>query len=184
MTADENDTPNPQDNHFAIESDDETFDTIDKVHEAISEHSGTQQYVSIRPEDEQAHSNAALRLSTVEQGSNPTTHETQEKKKQKEVVTWMSLPHKRQLAVLTAARLSEPLVQTSLQSYMFYQLKSFDKSLPDSVIASQAGIMQGSFTAAQFLTAMMWGRIADSDRGGRKTVLLVGLFGTSKAEPI
>jgi hypothetical protein len=183
MTADENDTSNPRDNHFAIESDDETFDTIDKVHEAIGEHSGTQQYASIRPEDEQAHGNGALRLSTAEQGSTPTTHETQEKK-QKEVVTWMSLPHKRQLAVLTAARLSEPLVQTSLQSYMFYQLKSFDKSLPDSVIASQAGIMQGSFTAAQFLTAMMWGRIADSDRGGRKTVLLIGLFGTSKAEPI
>lgn len=30
-------------------------------------------------------------------------------------VTWMSLPHKRQLMVLTLARLSEPLVQTSLQ---------------------------------------------------------------------
>lgn len=30
-------------------------------------------------------------------------------------VTWMSLPHKRQLIILTLARLSEPLVQTSLQ---------------------------------------------------------------------
>lgn len=30
-------------------------------------------------------------------------------------VGWMSLPHKGQLAVLTIARLSEPLVQTSLQ---------------------------------------------------------------------
>ena len=30
-------------------------------------------------------------------------------------VTWMSLPHKSQLAVLTLSRLSEPLVQTSLQ---------------------------------------------------------------------
>jgi hypothetical protein len=185
MTADKNDTTNPQDNHFAIESDDESFDTIDEVHEATDGHSGTQRYASasIHPEDEQAHSNGVLRLSTAEQGATPTTHETQEEK-QKEVVTWMSLPHKRQLAVLTAARLSEPLVQTSLQSYMFYQLKSFDKSLPDSVIASQAGIMQGSFTAAQFLTAMMWGRIADSERGGRKTVLLIGLFGTSKAEPL
>jgi hypothetical protein len=32
-----------------------------------------------------------------------------------EPVTWMSLPHKRQLLVLTLSRLSEPLVQTSLQ---------------------------------------------------------------------
>jgi hypothetical protein len=32
-----------------------------------------------------------------------------------ELVTWMSLPKKRQLIVLTLSRLSEPLVQTSLQ---------------------------------------------------------------------
>ncbi len=32
-----------------------------------------------------------------------------------EPVTWMSLPHKRQLIVLGLSRLSEPLVQTSLQ---------------------------------------------------------------------
>lgn len=61
---------------------------------------------------------------------------------------------------------------------MFYQLKSFDESLPDSVIATQAGLMASSFTGAQFLTAMMWGRISDSEKGGRKLVLLVGLFGT------
>jgi hypothetical protein len=30
-------------------------------------------------------------------------------------VTWSSLPHKGQLAILTAARLAEPLVQTSLR---------------------------------------------------------------------
>jgi hypothetical protein len=36
-------------------------------------------------------------------------------KRKKETVTWMSLPHKSQLAILTVARLSEPLVQTSLR---------------------------------------------------------------------
>ncbi|ESZ98459.1 hypothetical protein SBOR_1121 [Sclerotinia borealis F-4128] len=92
-------------------------------------------------------------------------------------VAWSSLPHKRQLAILTCARLSEPLVQTSLRSYLFYQLKSFDTSLPDSVIASQAGIMQGSFALAQLTTAMLWGRF--SDRSGRKRVLLIGLSGTA-----
>jgi MFS family permease len=61
---------------------------------------------------------------------------------------------------------------------MFYQLKSFDENLPDSVIATQAGLMASSFTGAQFLTAMMWGRISDSEKGGRKLVLLIGLFGT------
>ncbi|KAL2139079.1 hypothetical protein VTI28DRAFT_5777 [Corynascus sepedonium] len=75
-------------------------------------------------------------------------------------------------------RLSEPLVQTSIQSYMFYQLKWFDPTLPDSVISGQAGVLHASFTAAQFLTAMLWGRIADSSLFGRKTVLLIGLAGT------
>ncbi|KAK3955013.1 MFS general substrate transporter [Pseudoneurospora amorphoporcata] len=93
-------------------------------------------------------------------------------------VSWRDLPRKDQLIVITLARLSEPLVQTSLQSYMFYQLKWFNPDLPDSTISSQAGILHASFTAAQFLTAMLWGRVADSPRCGRKTVLLIGLGGT------
>jgi MFS family permease len=61
---------------------------------------------------------------------------------------------------------------------MFYQLKSFDPSLPNSTISRQAGILQGSFTAAQFLTAVWWGRLADAEWMGRKRVLLIGLMGT------
>lgn len=115
-------------------------------------------------------------------------------KKKKGYVGWRDLPNKSQLAILTTARLAEPLVQTSLRvgyhsrasglqytdsykSYLFYQLKSFDPNLPDATIASQAGIMQGSFAAAQLCTAMLWGRV--SDAGGRKRVLLVGLTGTT-----
>ncbi len=56
--------------------------------------------------------------------------------------SWRDLPRRDQLIVITLARLSEPLVQTSIQSYMFYQLKWFDPTLPDSVISSQAGILQ------------------------------------------
>ena len=93
-------------------------------------------------------------------------------------VTWRSLPKKSQLAILTFARLSEPLTQTSLQAYMFYQLTSFNPSLPDSTISTQAGILQGSFTAAQFLTAVLWGRLADATWMGRKRGLLIGLLGT------
>lgn len=68
-----------------------------------------------------------------------------------------------------------------LQSYMFFQLRSFDRSLPDSAISTQAGMLQGSFTAAQFVTAMLWGRISDADWGGRKKVLLAGLLGTCRS---
>jgi MFS family permease len=64
------------------------------------------------------------------------------------------------------------------QAYMFYQLKSFDENLSDATISSQAGMLAAGFTGAQFLTAMMWGRISDSDRGGRKMVIMIGLAGT------
>lgn len=109
--------------------------------------------------------------------SSPDANRDDEKKDEKPV-TWASLPKKSQLAILTLARLSEPLTQTSLQAYIFYMLKSFDPSLPDSTVSAQAGILQGSFTAAQFLTAVFWGRLADTEWMGRKRVLLIGLLGT------
>ncbi|KAH6629219.1 major facilitator superfamily domain-containing protein [Boeremia exigua] len=93
-------------------------------------------------------------------------------------ITWRSLPRKDQLFVITLARLSEPLTQTSLGSYLFYQLQSFDKTLPDATIAYQAGIINAAFPFAQFLTAMIWGRVADSEYGGRKRVIYFGLLGT------
>ena len=94
-------------------------------------------------------------------------------------VTWQSLPRKSQLAVLTVARLSEPLARTSLSAYLFYQLRSFDPSLSDATISFQAGLLSASFTGAQFFTAMLWGRAADSESIGRKRVLLIGLLGTA-----
>lgn len=93
-------------------------------------------------------------------------------------VSWASLPRKDQLLILTLARLSEPLTQTSLQSYMFYQLRSFSPSAPDSTISYQAGMLQAAFTGAQFCTALIWGRMADWEQMGRKRVILVGLLGT------
>ncbi|KAI4748290.1 hypothetical protein E4T50_01502 [Aureobasidium sp. EXF-12298] len=94
-------------------------------------------------------------------------------------VSWMSLPRKDQLFILTLARLSEPLTQTSLQAYMFYQLRSFSPSAPDSTISYQAGMLQAAFTGAQFCTAVFWGRMADWEHMGRKRVILIGLLGTA-----
>ncbi|KAI1119694.1 major facilitator superfamily domain-containing protein [Nemania abortiva] len=95
-----------------------------------------------------------------------------------DVIGWRDLPRKGQLLVITLARLSEPLTQTSLQAYMFYQLRWFDPTLPDAAISAQAGVLHASFTAAQFFTAMLWGRVADSKLAGRKTVILIGLLGS------
>ncbi|KAL8326959.1 hypothetical protein RB597_003330 [Gaeumannomyces tritici] len=93
-------------------------------------------------------------------------------------VSWKDLPRKGQLVVIVLARLAEPLAQTSLMSYLFYQLSWFDPSQSAAEISGKAGILQASFTGAQFLTAMAWGRAADSSRFGRKRVILCGLLGT------
>lgn len=107
---------------------------------------------------------------------NQPSHQISEKPKP---VSWMSLPRKDQLFILTLARLSEPLTQTSLQAYMFYQLRSFSPTAPDSTISYQAGMLQAAFTGAQFCTAVFWGRMADWEHMGRKKVILIGLLGTA-----
>ncbi|KAI1331762.1 MFS general substrate transporter [Xylariaceae sp. FL0255] len=123
-------------------------------------------------------SNLSIVTGTSSLRGSPQSRRSSKSSESKSVVSWKDLPRKDQLLVITLARLSEPLTQTSLQSYMFYQLRWFDPSLPDSAISSQAGILHASFTAAQFLTAMIWGRVADSKYFGRKTVIMIGLFGT------
>lgn len=160
-------------------------------HDKIGDsHPGSRSSVELDAADEHAdrrRDSAALRLLTSHL-DHPSTSELPlisdveqgpVAKENEGPVSWMSLPRKDQLTLLTLARLSEPLTQTSLQTYMFYQLRSFDTSLSDATISTQAGYLQGGFTAAQFLTAFMWGRTADSERGGRKMVLLIGLMGTA-----
>lgn len=39
-------------------------------------------------------------------------------------------------------------------------------------------MLAAAFTAAQFVTAIPWGRAADSELFGRKRVLMIGLIGT------
>lgn len=59
-------------------------------------------------------SDRARRKSFIEEDEDELQIEPPTKKKE-ETVTWSSLPCKSQLAILTMARLSEPLVQTSLR---------------------------------------------------------------------
>ncbi|RPA94683.1 MFS general substrate transporter [Choiromyces venosus 120613-1] len=96
-------------------------------------------------------------------------------------VTWLSLPRKSQLIVLTLCRFSEPLTQTSVASYLYYYLASFhppDKPAPSAgTISRQAGIMASSFALAQCLTGVLWGRL--SDKIGRKPCILFGLAGAA-----
>lgn len=94
-------------------------------------------------------------------------------------VTWMSLPRKDQLLILFIGRMVDFLQIASMQAYVFFQLKSFDESLTDAQISQQAGLLQGCFTGAQVLTAILWGKAADAGWCGRKWVLVIGLGGTA-----
>ena len=129
--------------------------------------------------DEPESTRSALELPSLEEENETSSSAISAARREKEPpVTWRSLPRKGQLAILTFARLSEPFTQTSLTSYLFYQLKSFDSTLPDSTITAQGGMVQAAFPAAQLLTAVLGGQAADTDWIGRKRVLLIGLFGT------
>ena len=94
-------------------------------------------------------------------------------------VTWASLPRKDQLAILFLARFVDFLQVASLQAYVFYQLKDIDGEASDARISQQAGLLQGCFTGAQVVTAILWGKAADASWCGRKWVLIVGLGGTA-----
>lgn len=64
----------------------------------------------------------------------------------------------------------------------FVLLTSFPEAiLSDAQISAQAGLLTGGFTGAQVVTAIFWGKIADSPKfyGGRKMVLLIGTLGTA-----
>ena len=166
---------------FAIEysSDDASSDGFLKDEDATQSHQQQGKEKPKRPSILPRPSSIARRTSFIDRDEvPPTTPITPSTPSKPGLVRWRDLPNKRQLAILTMARLSEPLTQTSLQAYMFYQLESFNPSLPPATISAQAGMLQGSFTAAQFVTAVLWGRLADNERVGRKTVLLIGLMGT------
>jgi hypothetical protein len=55
------------------------------------------------------------RRSFIEEDEESLPLETSPTKEKKTIVSWSSLPHKSQLAILVIARLSEPLVQSSLR---------------------------------------------------------------------
>ncbi|KAK6331556.1 hypothetical protein TWF718_002105 [Orbilia javanica] len=96
-------------------------------------------------------------------------------------VTWSSLPHKSQLLILAACRLSEPLSNTCLLPYLYYLIRSLDdgsgkdgSNSSNSSISRRAGLLVAAFALAQFATSMVWARLAD--RYGRKPVIVYPLL--------
>ncbi|KAF3005050.1 hypothetical protein E8E13_009358 [Curvularia kusanoi] len=118
-------------------------------------------------------------LVTEPQGHTYDVENPSEKTVEEAKPTWANMPNKRALAILALSRLVDFWQMASLQSYMVEQLRSFDVGIPDTSLSYQAGVLQGSFTFAQIVTSILWGRAADSPLVGRRMVLLIGLLGTA-----
>jgi MFS family permease len=95
--------------------------------------------------------------------------------------TWLSLPEKSHLAILFTSRLFDFVQIIAIQTYVLDQLKSFDGLISDSKASQQVGLLNGSFTAAQALTSLLWGRLSDVAGVGRRPVFLIGLLGSVMA---
>lgn len=93
--------------------------------------------------------------------------------------SWSDLPRKDQLFLLFLCRLFDFTQVAIFQTICYYQLKSFDSSVPETTISWQTGLAIGAFTAAQICTSVLWGICADKEWCGRKPVLMIGLFGTA-----
>ncbi|KAK6506561.1 hypothetical protein TWF506_011466 [Arthrobotrys conoides] len=113
--------------------------------------------------------------------SPPSTKATEPPAQRELPVTWSSLPHKSQLLILAACRLSEPLSNTCLLPYLYYLIRSLDTGdgkdghkSSNSSISRRAGLLVAAFALAQFATSMIWARLAD--RYGRKSVIVYPLL--------
>lgn len=95
--------------------------------------------------------------------------------KRRSAISWSTIPSKRQLAAIFLARFADFFQMSAMHTIMVHQLRSYSQNTTESSIIHHVGVLQGSCSAAQVLTAMLWGYLAD--RIGRKRVLLIGLIG-------
>ncbi|KAI1774383.1 major facilitator superfamily domain-containing protein [Hypoxylon cercidicola] len=85
----------------------------------------------------------------------------------------------KQLAILLACRLVEPLAVASVVPYLLFMVQHVgDKSLreDDAEATRIVTLLFAAYAGAQFITNMFWGRI--SDLVGRRPVMLLGLAST------
>ncbi|KAF3913837.1 hypothetical protein ABW21_db0202108 [Orbilia brochopaga] len=79
----------------------------------------------------------------------------------------------KQLTILIICRLAEPITLTSILSYLPQMIRSF--GVPETDVGFWVGLTASSFSVAQCMTGVAWGRL--SDRVGRKPVILCGMLG-------
>ncbi|KAF5665985.1 tetracycline resistance TCR1 [Fusarium heterosporum] len=81
---------------------------------------------------------------------------------------------KQQLAILAIARIAEPMAYTSVFPYLPSMVASF--GVPTNKVGSWVGLTSGVFSVSQSITAVAWGKAADTY--GRKPMIILGLLST------
>lgn len=94
--------------------------------------------------------------------------------------SWATLPQEQQLALLVLAHFVETFAAGSLQSYVVFQLQSFqlaDGSFPGTAtVALQLSVLRAIEAASELVASMLWGVLADHPRVGRKCLVVLGLL--------
>lgn len=83
----------------------------------------------------------------------------------------------RQILIMSLIRFSEPIAFTSLFPYLYFMIRDFKVAPVEKDIAKYSGYLASCFAFFQFLFAVKWGKL--SDIYGRKSILLIGLFGSA-----
>ncbi|KAF2493144.1 MFS general substrate transporter [Lophium mytilinum] len=81
-----------------------------------------------------------------------------------------------QMAILALCRICEPIAFTSIFPYAYYMVQSFHVTEDKAQVAMYVGMVTSAFAFAECASSMLWGRL--SDKIGRKSCFLGGLFGT------
>ncbi|KAM7186635.1 MFS general substrate transporter [Rhypophila sp. PSN 637] len=118
----------------------------------------------------------------MERTTTPQTTRGPDAPRKNDKVGWLDLPNKDQLFILALCRLSEPLSNVCLLPYIYYLVRSAlavkngdssDRTATAAEISTYSGVLVASFSLAQFVASLPWGRLSDSY--GRRFSVVIGL---------
>eukprot|EP01028_Stygiella_incarcerata_P000044 TRINITY_DN10096_c0_g1_i1.p1 TRINITY_DN10096_c0_g1~~TRINITY_DN10096_c0_g1_i1.p1 ORF type:complete len:668 (+),score=188.60 TRINITY_DN10096_c0_g1_i1:334-2337(+) len=81
------------------------------------------------------------------------------------------------LSVISIVLFTESFNLTCILPFVAFMVRDFMPDLSDSELGYYVGILVGCYSLGQFFSGPSWGGLADSKKGGTRTVILIGLVG-------